>query len=206
MVSRPLLASSDEDDEHAATLVEVAKLGSLKIGAQLGTGAFAHVFAATHASLGRVAVKVLLDTHRGSTVARRCFTREALIMSQISHRSIVKAYGLHRIPASSPGLPPANGIAERWMMLLECCDGGSLARLLVKQMKDSWQPAYSQGQALQWLADVAEGLAHLHQQKRPLVHRDIKLENIMLHNSKELKRKVRLSYATNWCNHPVQPP
>ncbi|GFH32078.1 protein kinase domain-containing protein, partial [Haematococcus lacustris] len=61
------------------------------------------------------------------------------------------------------------------MMLLECCDSGSLARLLVKQMKDSWQPAYSQGQALQWLADVAEGLAHLHQQKRPLVHRDIKL-------------------------------
>ena len=58
--------------------------------------------------------------------------------------------------------------------------GGSLARLLTQQMKQPWKHMYSLGDALMWLGEVAEGLAHLHAQATPMVHRDIKAENILL--------------------------
>ncbi|GFH08667.1 predicted protein [Haematococcus lacustris] len=45
-------------------------------------------------------------------------------------------------------------------------------------------------QALMWLIDIAEGLQHLHGQDPPLIHRDIKLDNILLHDCHEQERMV----------------
>lgn len=59
--------------------------------------------------------------------------------------------------------------------------GGALSVLVVNQMVEPYRTIYTDGDALQWLIDIAHGLAFLHHQcDPPVIHRDIKLDNILL--------------------------
>jgi len=48
-----------------------------------------------------------------------------------------------------------------------------MARLLFNQLENPRRHMYSRAQALALLLDVARGLAHMHKQNPPLVHRDV---------------------------------
>ena len=78
------------------------------------------------------------------------------------------------MPASLPAAP------ARLCLRLPCPQEGSLSRLIRKQLLTPWKPTYTPEAALGWCADVAAGLAHLHSCARPVVHRDVKMCNIML--------------------------
>lgn len=58
-------------------------------------------------------------------------------------------------------------------MLLEYADGGDLAKVL----RDNGE-AFTEKESVRWIAQVFLGLQHLHDQR--LMHRDIKLENILI--------------------------
>ena len=62
----------------------------------------------------------------------------------------------------------------------EYLDGGSLRQAVVHQMDNMFVRTYRNEDALRWMAGVAAGLRYLHEAQPMVVHRDLKLENIML--------------------------
>lgn len=65
----------------------------------------------------------------------------------------------------------------------ELVRGGNLLHKVYKQMLNRQKCVYTSQEALNWLMDVAEGMLYLHtitENKPMIIHRDLKLENIML--------------------------
>jgi serine/threonine protein kinase len=62
----------------------------------------------------------------------------------------------------------------------ECCDGGSLRRLIERAATSTGRRLYLYADALRWCTQTAEALQYLHEANPQVVHRDLKAENIML--------------------------
>lgn len=68
----------------------------------------------------------------------------------------------------------------------ELVRGGNLLHMVYKQMLNQQRCVYTSEEALEWLIDVAAGMQYLHftdHTKPMIIHRDLKLENIMLENT-----------------------
>ena len=63
-------------------------------------------------------------------------------------------------------------------ILSEYCKDGHVLDLLEKYGK------LSEGQIVKAMLQICEGILHMHSQHIPFAHRDIKVENILLHNGK----------------------
>eukprot|EP00775_Hariotina_reticulata_P001309 gene1309-1652_t len=80
-------------------------------------------------------------------------------------------------PAAAAANPPQSSC---WALLLEYMQEGSMAKLIYKQMINPQQRLYSHADAMQWAIDITSGLSHLHSLRPLIIHRDLKLENILL--------------------------
>ncbi|CAE7474892.1 STK17B [Symbiodinium natans] len=80
------------------------------------------------------------------------------------HRAILSLHGLARVPTG-------------WALLTEWCEGGCLLRHLTAGRQSESQASLLEKQLL-------AGIGHLHQ--RGIVHRDVKLENILLRSRSRL--------------------
>jgi AP2-associated kinase len=65
------------------------------------------------------------------------------------------------------------------LILMELCDGGTLIDLLNK-----YSGKMNESQILFILNDICSAISHMHSQAPPISHRDIKVENILLHNKR----------------------
>ncbi|GLI61554.1 hypothetical protein VaNZ11_003948 [Volvox africanus] len=163
-----------------------ASLETLRIGKVLGKGGFAVVrsgqLKTSEGTAFPVAVKVLHPEYIGETSQElRLFKEEAELMLQLDHGNIITAYGLIKLRPNFPGLEGHKQPA--YALVLEKMEGGSLARLMIKQLLAGAVPKYTFSQALGWLIDVARALQYLHNGGSdgfPRIHRDIKLENVLL--------------------------
>jgi len=148
---------TDEGSAFAAAGAGISIPG-YKIKRQLGRGGMASVYLAIQESFGRdVALKVLAPHHAVDSEFSQRFLREARIISQLVHPNIVTVYdvGVHE------GLHYLSMEYIRGQDLQEAC--GSL----------------SKRQVISIIRDVARALEYAHQ--KGYVHRDVKPENIMLH-------------------------
>ena len=73
-----------------------------------------------------------------------------------------------------------NGDIE-YLLLLEYCDGGSLFEII------GGQHAMSMREILICFAGICSAVHHMHSQHPPITHRDLKLENVLLHRSGAFK-------------------
>ena len=130
------------------------------VGPLLGEGGFAAVFRCREESLGRdVAIKVLdLDRSTDPSLAER-FVREAQLIAQLEHPSIVP---IHKVGRKKGVL----------YIVMRCVDGPSLRQLLAQQKR------LSVGDAARIARQVADALAYAHSEG--IVHRDIKPDNILI--------------------------
>ncbi|GLC45153.1 hypothetical protein PLESTB_000429700 [Pleodorina starrii] len=153
----------------------------LRIGKRLGSGAFAVVHQATYDGQP-VALKVLLPG-RGPSSRDDCpvkmFIREGQLLQCVNHSNLVRCLAVLELPPDFPGLPRGY-TRPTWGLVLELLGGGSLCGLLHKQLLAPWKFLYDNATALAWSCQVAGALAHLHGLELPVLHRDIKAENIML--------------------------
>ncbi len=137
-----------------------------RLDALIGSGGFAAVFRAHDLRLDRdVAVKVLLANHATDEIVAARFEREARVLAAINHPNVV---AIHDVAAGGheAGTEP--------FLVMELCDGGSLADLLAASRHGSF-PADT---LIPILIDTAAGLAALH--GAGIVHRDLKPSNVLL--------------------------
>ncbi|KAK7934175.1 hypothetical protein WMY93_005071 [Mugilogobius chulae] len=64
------------------------------------------------------------------------------------------------------------------LILMDFCRGGQVVNLMNQRL----QTGFSETEVLQIFCDTCEAVARLHQCKTPVIHRDLKVENILLHD------------------------
>jgi serine/threonine protein kinase len=131
-----------------------------KIQRELGQGGMAHVYLAIQESFGReVALKVLSPHLADDEEFSKRFLREARIVSQLNHPNIVTVFD-------------AGKHGKHHYMSMEYIPGKDL-----KHLKDS----ISRKDAIRIVKDVARALDFAG--TKGIVHRDVKPENIMIHQN-----------------------
>ncbi|KAF8167404.1 hypothetical protein B0H34DRAFT_803645 [Crassisporium funariophilum] len=143
----------------------------------LSQGGFAHVYLVrtptpvyntTHHVLKRIAVpneSMLTDVKREVDVMR-------LLKG---HPNIV-----HLIDAAWHKMP--NGMYEVFI-LMEYCPGGGIIDMMNRRLRER----LTEAEILQIFVDVCEGVAYMHNSRPALLHRDLKVENILQSSSTSFK-------------------
>ncbi|XP_072881383.1 AP2-associated protein kinase 1-like isoform X1 [Hemitrygon akajei] len=72
-------------------------------------------------------------------------------------------------------------VSDVWevLILMEYCRGGQVVNLMNQRLHSG----FSEAEVLQIFCDTCEAVARLHQSKPAIIHRDLKVENLLLHNS-----------------------
>ena len=126
---------------------------------QIGAGGMGTVYLATDQRLnGAVALKETLFTDPNLL---RAFEREAQLLSSLRH----------------PVLPRVMDYFtenEGQFLVMEYFDGEDLSEILKRE------GAFAVSDVLRWADDLLDALDYLHNQKFPVIHRDIKPQNLKL--------------------------
>ncbi|CAN9504893.1 unnamed protein product [Ophioblennius macclurei] len=74
----------------------------------------------------------------------------------------------------------AMGSRDVWevLILMDYCKGGQVVNLMNQRL----QTGFTEAEVLQIFCDTCDAVSRLHQRKTPIVHRDLKVENILLHD------------------------
>lgn len=74
----------------------------------------------------------------------------------------------------------AVGAGDVWevFILMDFCRGGQVVNLMNQRL----QTGFTEPEVLQIFCDTCQAVARLHQCKTPIIHRDLKVENILLHD------------------------
>ncbi|XP_072570559.1 BMP-2-inducible protein kinase-like isoform X1 [Paramormyrops kingsleyae] len=99
------------------------------------------------------------------------YKREITIMKELSGHKNIVTYLDSSISAVGEGV-------WEFFILMEHCKAGQV----VKQMNQRLHTGYSEAEVLNIFCDICEAVARLHQCKTPVIHRDLKVENILLND------------------------
>nr|XP_046231197.1 AP2-associated protein kinase 1-like isoform X2 [Scatophagus argus] len=74
----------------------------------------------------------------------------------------------------------AMGSRDVWevLILMDYCKGGQVVNLMNQRL----QTGFTETEVLQIFCDTCDAVSRLHQRKTPIIHRDLKVENILLHD------------------------
>lgn len=158
----------DMTDERC---IDTKRLQSIKT---IGVGAFASIEKANLVTNDGqkmlVAVKKLKIDVMDDELDREQLIQEISLLRKLRHGNIVEYLGV--------GLE--KGPEGHMLLVEEFMAGGTLKQLVIKQMHHSGRVLYSYSDALRWFLQIAKGLKYLHSAKPMVIHRDLKLENILL--------------------------
>ncbi|XP_047996655.1 serine/threonine-protein kinase SIK3 homolog [Leguminivora glycinivorella] len=156
----------------------------LMTGKVLGKGHFARVEEATHRIIGKkVAIKIIDLTCIKEEYARRNLHREPRVMSKLRHPCIAALYEtmMH---------------GPRLYVVMEAAGGGDLcAHVLASRGPQRGLP---EARAKALAAQLVSAVRHMHSQG--VVHRDLKMENIMLDSTKQFIKIVDFGLSNVWSN------
>lgn len=101
-----------------------------------------------------------------------------MLLKKLSHFNVVDFLGLGSDveKASKADVPIRK---DSVYIVTEYMDQGTLSSKIIKQMK-SKRTIYTIQEGLQWLIHIARGVKYLHNSSPRVIHRDLKIENIML--------------------------
>ncbi|KAJ1736169.1 serine/threonine protein kinase [Coemansia biformis] len=140
----------------------------------LGKGAFAHVRVAINRVTGERFAAKIIDRNRIPQLEKRRkldenFRVETSILSRVRHPSIVQVHGVFRE-------------SDRLYLVLDLAAGGELFDEIVHRQ------CLSEDDSRRVLLQLLLAIRHLH--RMGIVHRDIKLENILLADKAALRLKL----------------
>ncbi|XP_076010196.1 AP2-associated protein kinase 1 isoform X3 [Genypterus blacodes] len=132
---------------------------------------------------GGFAIVFLVRTHQGVRCAlKRMYVNNEhdLQVCQLEIQIMRDLAGHKNIVGFQDSSITAVGAGDVWevLILMDLCRGGQV----VNQMNQRLQTGFTEAEVLQIFCDTCEALSRLHQCKTPIVHRDLKVENILLHD------------------------
>ncbi|KAK7058516.1 Ark- serine/threonine protein kinase [Paramarasmius palmivorus] len=135
----------------------------------LSQGGFAHVY------LVRTAQPVYNTTHH--VLKRIAVANEAMltdVKKEVDIMRLLKGHPniVHLIDAAWHRM--SNGLYEVFI-LMEFCPGGGIIDMMNRRLRER----LTEAEILQIFVDVCEGVAYMHNSRPPLLHRDLKVENIL---------------------------
>ena len=145
---------------------EVANIDDCEFGTRIGGGGFAIVYEGYWKDK-HVAFKTLFDP-RVDEKLKREFMDELHVMSSLSHPNVVELFAVNIKP-------------PKLFFIMELCDR-SLYQLL-----HLTQEHISMEKMIEMATGFANGMEYLHGKKPPIIHRDIKSQNILLTIDWEIK-------------------
>ena len=132
----------------------------------LGEGAFAEVYRVQHRFLGRQAMKVFKAV--GMTLEEIHETLgEAALLSKIGHPNIIRVFDANVLDV---------GDGTLGYFTMEYVPGGTLEGRW-KSYRDQFMPV---GEVVEILRQVCAGLSVAHSEDPPIIHRDIKPQNVLI--------------------------
>jgi serine/threonine protein kinase len=130
----------------------------------LGQGGMGAVYQATDRKFGNaVAIK---ETFYGNAQLRRAFSREARLLNRLRHPAL-------------PVVMDYFSIADKQFLAMQYIPGKDLEQLL-EERKNTGQGAFMIPQVMEWADRLLDALEYLHSQEPPVIHRDIKPQNLKL--------------------------
>ncbi|MFV1958087.1 MAG: protein kinase [Planctomycetota bacterium] len=163
-------AASPEDDaagtcpkkrrKFAPDALVGKEIGGYRVLEKIGQGGMGSVYTAEQISLNReVALKVLSEKFTSDRAFVDQFVNEARSAAALNHPNVVQVYDVGREDG-------------RYYFSMEYVSGGSLEERLAEDGPVDWR------QGLNWMIDAANAL--IFAQKREILHRDVKPDNLML--------------------------
>lgn len=127
----------------------------------LGQGGFGAVYKGWDLSLRtHCAVKENLDT---SQIAQKQFSREARMLANLHHLNLPRVTDYFMLPDQGQYL------------VMDFVEGVNLQEMVAKK-----GGRLSEEQAIKWVRQVCDALDYLHAHQPPIIHRDIKPQNIII--------------------------
>lgn len=130
-----------------------------EFGEVLGSGSFGVVNEATNKATGCSWAIKAVNKEKAGTSAVKLLEREVLIMKKIDHEHLIHLEEIYET-------------SKRMYLVMELCDAGGIQKLLEKKTR------FSEKETWTVINQLAHAVAYLHD--CDIVHRDLKLENILL--------------------------
>ncbi|CAI5650753.1 unnamed protein product [Oreochromis niloticus] len=132
---------------------------------------------------GGFAIVFLVRTHQGARCAlKRMYVNNEhdLKICKLEIQIMRDLVGNKNIVSFLDSSIAAVGAGDVWevLILMDFCRGGQVVNLMNQRL----QTGFTEAEVLQIFCDTCEAVARLHQCKTPIIHRDLKVENILLHD------------------------
>ncbi|KAL1469165.1 hypothetical protein MTO96_004882 [Rhipicephalus appendiculatus] len=164
-----------EDHEFVGQVVELGNQ-RLRVKRVLAEGGFGFVFAAQDLSSNKE--YALKRMFAGDEEASRSILQEVNVLKKLSgHPNVIDFIAAAAIEKGQSG----HGKSE-YLLLTELCPGGPLVDILQQRTTN-----LSLTQVLQIFYQTCSAVRHMHSQSPPIIHRDLKIENLLLSSKGTIK-------------------
>ena len=139
----------------------------------LGKGAFGEVFLTSkQGTTQKFATKQIDKKYAANPKAKKYLDNEIMILKDIDHENIVKLYDVKET-------------SQYFYLVTEYCNGGGLSDCLDKYQEEHNAP-FPEELVQYLMKQIVSALRYLHAKR--ILHRDIKLDNILVHYDSEQDR------------------
>ncbi|KAJ7994964.1 hypothetical protein DPEC_G00254990 [Dallia pectoralis] len=155
----PRVSSAERKVPHTRIEDEADLKQIYSIGRKLGQGSFGVVCEATHNETRKKWAIKKVNKEKAGSSGVKLLEREVGILKRVNHAHIIH-------------LEEVFETQKRMYLVTELCEGGELKELLQKNKR------FKEEEARHIISSLAEAIVYLH--KKDIVHRDLKLENILV--------------------------